>query len=188
MRSSSASHIVSLINEATRYPDIWYHGTEQSFDWFSDKFIGAKCGEIKPGGGLDQEGPGHYFTTSEADARRYGPRVFKVRINFARVVPETGRPLIRELETAMRKAPRLDLHLTNWDEDPKRAFRIALDAIVKYTTGPRDAFLQVWIDFFRHDELAFIRAMKSLGYTGCVIDRVGCQHAIIYDLAAVTKL
>ena len=166
---------------------VWYHGTNSKYEWFSDDFTGE---------GNDQEGPGHYFTTNLNNAKTYGKHVVEVSISFDKVVPNKGKINTREIETLIKQSPRLETYLSNWDESPKIAFKTALDSIINNSTDPRDAFLQVWNDFYKYEGPDFVRGMKNLGYTGCIVERNGshagipytCQHAILYDLSKVTLL
>lgn len=161
-------------------PDIWYHGSIHRFDWFSPEYIGK---------GHDAQGPGYYFTNSEADAALYGAtNIIKVSIDFNKIVPDKGRINRNVVERFIKASPNLEIVLSNYDENPNIAYRKLLNNIMN-SNGPRDAYLTIWAECYRHSELLWMENMVKLGYTGSVVNmREGVIHAIIYDLNKVTRI
>ena len=158
-----------------------YHGTPRNFDVFSLEFLGQ---------GHDEEGPGIYLTTDKTDAERYatGPtgRVLAVKARFRRLVSTQSPAKRSQIEQAVKRAPRLDLHLADWDEDPAVALRTAVTMIASGATE-HDAFQSVWADFYRHDEAAYLETMKALGFDGVEIDcSEGVRHLVMFSPSDLT--
>ena len=154
---------------------IWYHGSPKKFLDFSSEFLGS-------GRGHDQEGPGFYFTNDEADARGYGGYVLRVHLTLNRVVRLKGRIPDSQIRKMLDHAPDLADTLTNWDENPRIAYRNAVEAIKRYDS-PHQAFQTIWYDFYRGHEAQYLKNMVTiLGYDGVVVPKNnGVQHAIVFD-------
>lgn len=118
-------------------------------------------------GGVLQQGPGFYITTNADDATRYAGNtgyLHQLEINARKIVRIKGRINRTEIEKLINASPHRDDILTNWDENPVVAFNIAVDSIMKYSTGPNDAFQSVWSDFYRREEKKYLIQMVKLGY------------------------
>ena len=109
-----------------------------------------------------------------------------VDLDLQRELPLVGRANPKEVERLMRQAPDLEDSLMNWDEDPERAFKAALAAMLKQT-GPKAVFESVWYDFYRDDPAAYLRNVAALGYGGSLIPREdengeSIVHIVMYDV------
>lgn len=157
----------------------WYHGRTVHSTSFDLRFVGRSDAS-------DQEGPGFYFTTNLGDALGYAhPNgiVLSATLAVRKWLPLTGAPKRKEVERLMRASPCLDEMLTNWDEDPRRAFALGLDQMISAADSHRDALLNVWSDFYRRCGASpeWCRQVVKLGYDGVLIPRNGGQHAVVFD-------
>jgi len=163
--------------------DRWYHGRTVRSTEFDLKYVGGR--EAK-----DQEGPGFYFTTMLDDARGYAGSngiVLSVELAVRKWLPLTGAPKRREVERILRASPCLDDALTDWDENPVRAFQNALGSIIQYADSHRDALLRVWMDFYNrcNGSPEWCRQVTKLGYGGVIIPKTGGLHAVVFDPSAI---
>lgn len=157
---------------------VWYHGSPINLTGTnrpSYDFLGS-------GRGYDQEGPGFYFTSDESDARNYGKHILRAHLTLNRLVRLKGRILDGQIRKMLDNAPDLADTLTNWDENPRVAYRNAMEAIKRYDS-PHQAFQTIWYDFYRGHEAQYLTNMvKLLGFDGVVIPRgEGIEHAVVFD-------
>lgn len=153
---------------------VWYHGSPKRFQVFSYDFIGS-------GRGHDQEGPGFYFTSEESDARNYGEHILRVHLTLNRLVRLKGKILDSQIRKMLDGAPNLADTLTNWDENPRIAYRNAMEAIKRYDS-PHQAFQTIWYDFYRGHEVQYLKNMVNLlGFDGVVIPGGKIEHAVVFD-------
>lgn len=157
----------------------WYHGAKIVFDRFDPEHSAD---------GHAQEGPGFYLTTDPNDAATYGQHIMKLRLTVNKLLPTAGRVKPAEVERVMRASPDLEDVLMNWDENPNRAMRAAVQSMLSQD-DPKSVFEQVWYDFYRNDPAAWLHQMVALGYTGILIPKAnGVKHFICYDADALTLL
>jgi len=172
----------SLDEAAMRVPVTLYHGSKEKLTSFDLARVGK---------GNDQEGPGFYFTNSRKDALAYAnPNGYlhAVKVTARKLVPLKGKVNAKDIEALLRKAPNLDDKLLNWDEDKDTAFSKALSGILQYTKNPQDAFQQVWYDFYKGDEAAFLKEVVALGYDAAIPDpakRGGATHVVVFNPAVI---
>jgi hypothetical protein len=173
----------SLFNESTDFSAIFYHGSPKKFEKFSDEFVGGEDA-------TDQEGPGIYFTTSAEEARSYGEFIYEVRIDAQRFLDdETSSDSVNvdELYQLVKMADEWEMNAQDWAEDPDTGAMEASYSAIEYNDNEKDCFLQMWIGFYRYDEVNFVRNMVKLGYDGILINRINGdgKHAIVYNLKVV---
>jgi len=165
---------------ATAPKDIpWYNGSDQPRTTWSLDNVGKEEAN-------DQEGPGLYFTTDINEARGYGEYVSEVKLNLlkSRTVPLKGRLDTQRVRLLIRKAPDLADTLTNWDEDPRRAFETAVNQLIESSDGVHDLLQSIYADFYRGYPREFFKAIWM--YDGVVVPRAkGSLHAIIYNPAII---
>jgi len=149
------------ITEAARKIPIFYHGSNNRIESFSLEHLGT-------GIGLDQYGPGIYLTSSPQDAARYGKYIHTVEVDIPRSRFLGKRKISRQqVEELIKKAPDFEDRLTNWDENPRVAFKKATDNIFRsYYDDMREACEQVWFDFYypNHHTVDYLRRMVEMGY------------------------
>lgn len=150
----------------------WYHGTRARFTRFDPRYAAV---------GNAQEGPGFYFTKNINEAKGYGNRVLKCELDLTGEMHVNGPINRREIEYMIERAPDLEMDLTNWDEYPEVAFNKAVESMITYADGPKDAFESVWADFYRDEAAEWIRNVVRLGYTHTRPTRTDNQHIIMFD-------
>jgi hypothetical protein len=169
-----------MLQDAIDVNKVWYHGAPTEIQKFSDDFVGN---------GTDQEGPGIYFTDNEEDAASYMRKgdgqghLYTVHLNFKKVIPEKGKANKKQLIQLIQWAENYEEKLQGWDENPNVAIKMAMDSIVKYNHVPKDEFLQIYVDFYRHQPQEFVRNMVILGYDGFTVKRgfMNTTHAVVYN-------
>jgi hypothetical protein len=68
-----------LINAITKKPYVFYHGTNQNFDKFSDKFSGVNFGNLN-------QFKAHYFTTDKSYVEIYGKNIKRAILDIKKVL------------------------------------------------------------------------------------------------------
>lgn len=158
---------------------VWYHGRTAHSKTFDLNRIGN---------GVDQNGPGFYFTADLTDARSYAEPngiVGTFKLTPRKLLDDKKKPSLAEVTELMRASPTLDDLLANWDEDPAKAFAEARKSMMAQGSQ-RDAFLQIWVDFFRYEPQAWAKKVVELGYDGLLaLTPAGVEHLIIYSLDAI---
>lgn len=143
-----------------------YHGGRHRITTFKPEWLGK-------GAGHDQEGPGFYFTTNEGDARAYakgeGGFIHTITLSPRKLLKKSDRSKPSEIRKMMEWAPDLEGVLTNWDEDPKKAFNKAFRAMCQPTKAV-DAFQQIWYDFYRYYGADYLSGLVALGYDGHIVE------------------
>lgn len=162
---------------------IWFQGRTTHDTKLDPSYVGQ---------GTDQEGPGWYFTDHAEDASRYAApngSVLMGHLNI-RKLASSEKPADRKTIAALlERAPDLEHTLTNWDENPKRALKAAIDSILKYNPLEKDAFQQVWIDFYKTEPIEYLDALVALGYDGHVpTGSWGAQHHFVLYNAKAFRL
>lgn len=175
---------ITELLEAKNVGDIsamtWYHGSGQEFSAFDAS---------RAGRGVDQEGPGFYLTSDKNDALVYGAKIMQFKISVKKLVPLSGAIPVREVTALIKAAPDLEDTLSDWGEEFNKALRSAINSVVQYSKGPKDAFEQIWYDFYRDNPDVWLQNMVKLGYTGFVLDRAnGINHFICFDKSALTRI
>lgn len=163
----------NLLPEANTPTFEMYHGSDTQITKFMDDFVGGKEAN-------DQEGPGIYFTSSWKNARAYGNYVYTVKLSPKKFVStqEGKNAPIKELEWLMKQAPDWEGTAQNWDENPMRGLKIAVNDFIQYNDDPHNQFLQVWIDFYRDNPVEYVRNMVKLGYDAIIIENLNSLHAL----------
>lgn len=169
----------------TEKKEIFYHGSNADIKEFSFKHISAD-------GNRQLEGPGIYFTTMLDDAQKYGKNVYEVEIDVtkSKLVPTKKSFSRSDIEDLMKGAPELEDVLTDWDEFPKKALMKAADAVYD-SWGPNQYFdmvTQVWADFYRDENVAWLEEMVKKGFMGYRVARTGGDHLILYDLSKIKSI
>lgn len=170
----------SLLTEAL-HPIIAYHGSTNKITNFVMDFVGGKEAH-------DQEGPGIYFTTSEEDAGLYGTIIHKVELSLRKTLT-TSPNILKHKNTLLKliqQAPNYLDTLQNFDENPRKALSIALEGTIDYNDTEKDAFQQVWVDFYRNRPIEYVKNCVAMGIDGLIVPmKEGVQHIIIYNPTSI---
>lgn len=163
---------------------IAYHGSKTDFESFDLNRVGK---------GIDQNGPGFYFTQDIDDAKGYGDRVYEYELNLRKTVPTKGKINIAEIQKLMKLSSNLNDVLMNWGENKNVAFREALSAMIDAET-PFHAFTNVWYDFYRDHPKQYVENMIKLGYDGVIIKgsegygNISTTHIIVFNPNSIKKI
>lgn len=136
----------NLLNEKKM---IIYHGTDANIEQFD---VGKRNKE-----GHDQYGPGVYFSNSIDVAHQYGKNVYQANIDDSNFITssKTIRPHV--ITYMLKKSPHLEDVLTNWDENPYRAYSLLYQSMIDNSNNMIEALLNVWSDGYQLDNLSFIK-------------------------------
>lgn len=180
---------MAVINTRT----IWYHGGNRITDWRDyrwDRDRSTSDGNA--------EGPGMYFTTSIEEATGYLYQMPDPVIYAARMRPGfrllAGKPTLPFLLSVYAQASAEDQEtlITNFGiEYPTSAY--AVQGVLRnyvHASTKADAAIQLYHDLFRHDDGAYVVAMREAGYDGFIVPRrrAGSRqrdHLILWNVAAV---
>lgn len=159
---------------------IWYHGRSVKSTKFDPKYTGR---------GTDQQGPGFYFSSDLKDAASYAyPNgiVIKAKLNLRKELPDKGRKANeKEIKFLMDKALDLDGYLTNWDENPSKAYNKAFNSFM----DDELPYQQVWADLYRYEPELYLKNLVKLGYDGheSPVDS-DARHMIVYNPKSIEVL
>ena len=157
-----------------------YHGSDNKID----KFVIAN--EFMIDETIMKEGPGIYLTTSFDDARQYGKFIYEVEWKPKKLL-STKKARGTEanlywLSTFIKFSPDWKDDAMNWNEDPIKGLRMAVESIIESYETPKERYEQVWYDFYRNDPALYCQKMANRGYDGFIIDRQeGVKHAIVFN-------
>lgn len=174
----------SLIDEITTGGEYRvYHGTNVDITNFSDEFIGKDEA-------VDQEGPGIYFTTLEAEAAGYGKSIYDVTLSPRKLMDMTPiKPSKWQTFTTkmLKAAPDWEETAQNFDENPHRGLTNAVQSMMEYNDTEKDLAQQIWYDFYRYRPVEFVRNMVKMGIDGIIVPRHQGQgsHVIVYNPAII---
>lgn len=159
---------------------VWYHGRAATNPSFDLELVGK---------GNDEQGPAFYFTSDIKDATGYAyPSgiVITAQVQPKKLVD--GKAKAAEVEKLIRKSPVFHDALSNYDENPGTAFRIAFKGIMDQGSA-LDSFLSVWYEFYRYHPRAYLENIVELGYDGHLVPRQGgVQHLMIYNPKVIKVL
>jgi len=141
------------------------------------------------GQGVDQEGPGIYMTTNEEDAAGYARksegdgRIYKVIVHLKKPIPSKGRVKEAEIDSLIDWCEGYEDKLTDWGhenlQDNIKAFKQSL----RRQPNPKEVFLSIWYDLYRHNPINYVRNMVLLGYDGLIVQKefMNTKHIIVYN-------
>lgn len=159
-------------------PIIAYHGTDSLFDMFDLSFSRD---------GNDANGPGVYFTTSKDEACHYGKYLITAELNLRTFITSNKRANINVVKKMINLSPEKDDVLTNFDEDPRKAYNNAIKQIF-INDDAKETYERVWYDFYRDDNKLYCENMAKLGFDAVKINtHVGFQY-IVLNLASIKDI
>jgi hypothetical protein len=166
--------------EKLEEPVKWYHGTSTKIERFSDEFVGN---------GVDQNGPGIYFSNNLEDAASYSKKtgnsgfLYEVELNFKKLVPQKGSAKKSEVDSMIRWAEDYETKLMDWgSEELKTNYNLFIKSL-KNEENPLEVFQSIWYNLYRYQPIDFVRNMVTLGYDGFIVKRgfMNVSHAIVYN-------
>lgn len=174
-KSQYYTFITDKIEQIRNNPNLhktFYHGSNSVFDKFDLKYVGSASDNF-------QEGPGFYFTSSLEEAKHFGKYVKKYFLHIKKAVPLTGKMKIREVKFMIQNAPDYLEDLTNFDEDPRKAFDMAVMSYSQH--DPHDGFQTIWNDFYKNENSAYLLNMIKLKYDGVIKPNNSTTHVIVFN-------
>lgn len=164
-------------------PMVFYHGSNSPIKQFTLDFVNHNA--------VNQSGPGIYLTSSVDDAKRYGKFVhhLTVKVVKSRIMPDK-KALPRELvQKLLWDAPNREDNLMDWDENPQKALRKAVDAVMgRHAPNEfRQAMETIWYDHYRGEEKVWLQKMVELGYDGFMVTHSdNTVHYICFNPSVIT--
>ena len=157
-----------------------YHGSSHKITNFTDEFVGGTEA-------VDQEGPGIYFTSSKEDATHYGEFIHTVTLTPRLFLDKSTnlkklKPMLTKL---VKMADDWEMHAQNYDEHPVRGLNKFIEDTINFNETEKDAIQQVWIEFYRHQGVQFVRNCVILGVDGILVPKNGVVHYIVYNPAII---
>ena len=116
---------------------IAYHGTNNEFDEFDYMYVGY---------GLDEYGPGFYFTNSYEIAEEFG-KVGKYELTINKYIKQGQKSSKSDISKLIRWAPEYEDILTNYDENAYESLNKVIEILSNY--DKIDCFLTIWQDFYK---------------------------------------
>jgi len=75
-----------------------------------------------------------------------------------------------------------EMNAQDWSSNPEYGVKKAVEAAIEYNDTDKEVFLQIWIDFYRHREVEYVRNMVKLGYDGVFVPKEnGINHFVVYN-------
>jgi hypothetical protein len=138
------------------------------------------------------EGPGIYFTTHPKNAASYGKNITEANLSTgAKIIDKHEKPLSRaSINSMLNKVDKetLDNALSNWDENPRIARNMLLDAIHENAT-PQEQLMSIWADVFYHQSPdKYMDLMAKSKIAGMEIEKEGLSHFVVYDKKALSNI
>ena len=157
--------------------DLYYHGAQRERKGFTLDHLKFDT--------ANQEGPGIYLSSDKSDAMGYAyPSGFLhvIRVDKLNLATPDDPISKDKMIKLLKMAPDLEGDLTNWDEDPKIAFRALLGAVMN-SDGLPDALQTVWNEAYRYEEKSFVENCVALGFDGLFVQRTSnVVHIIVYNV------
>ena len=138
----------------------WYHGRTIDSDVFSYDYLGKEDA-------LNQEGPGFYFTSNFENAKRYAvPNgiILKCKVNYKKLIVKNdtsntiaNKKIVIDL---INNAPDKEYKLENFDENPKKAMLVAVNAYMHHKNAC-DVYQLIQNDFYKHNRKEYLQVISK---------------------------
>jgi len=153
-----------------------YHGSKYKFSKFVLDYVNFDAN--------NQLGPGIYLTNDPKEARNYSypdGYVYKLNlINTSNLVPKDIEINQDQIEQLLKSAPDLTGSLSDWDEDPKEAYKMLLDSILN-NDDMTEALQSVWIETYKQKEKDFCSNCIKVGIDGIIVQTGSSTHYVLYN-------
>lgn len=153
-------------------------------------YRGSNTDHLKLGGNgnnTQQYGCGLYFAEDENSASAYGKvKSFKISTSKG-FITDKKRTDYKLVEYLIKNAPNLEDSLTNWDENPKKALRQAIQANCDHPNMIRN-LIYIQNDFYRDEDDAYMENCIKYGISGLIVQANIGRFLILYDLTKVKVL
>lgn len=155
----------------------WYHGSSVRFDSFSLDHTGV---------GNDQAGYGFYFTNDKNEAMRYAKKcVYTVKLGLTDQIDAMmhGEPNSKILMALIQNTPD-EYASSNWDDDPRTAYQMGLEAAMSCDTM-YEALFEIQSSWYPTQSKQFLQNAVKLGLVGFTIGNSETLHAVMYNPNAI---
>lgn len=156
----------------------YYHGSTHKITNFVDEFVGQ---------GHDQYGPGVYLANRVHVAMGYaekGGYVYKAEVKLKKLLTESTKPNKAQILKLMKNSPD-EYAVSNWSEDPREAYQMALEQYMDYDM--LEACMFIWRDWYPNDPVAFVRELVLMGYDGSIYDiGHGTNFLVVYNPKSIS--
>jgi hypothetical protein len=134
------------------------------------------------GKGMDQQGPGLYFTNDPEEAKFYGKYVVVANLTLNKVLTDSKKPILREVQFLINNAPNKEDKLSDFGETEREAMKEATESYMD-NDSMKDSYLTICNDFYRGSSAKyFCINMAKLGYDGIVSKFSSTStHYIMYN-------
>lgn len=165
--------------ESLKIPDVWFHGTKVDFDKFDSKYIITDQS-------VAQEGPGFYLTSDKQDAEKYtnyNGYLKEVKLTRKNGIRNEKTKFREEFASSlMRRMPDKEMTLSNWDENPTKAFSMLRQSILESSDNLKEMILNVWADCYMGNEHTLVKYLVSGGIDGLLLNKAnGVQWLVVYN-------
>lgn len=160
---------------------IAYHGSNSEISIFKNDFVGGQDA-------IDSQGPGVYFTDSKYDAEHFGKYLYTVNIIPNKILSDKNKKGIttKLIIDLIKLKPDWEMIAYDWDENLEKGLKLSVQAILD-NDNAKDIITQVYVDYYMHEPLLYVRNCVKLGIDG--ISHVNVwgdgtttsQHYIIYN-------
>ena len=147
-----------------------YHGSNYKIENFKDEFVGK---------GIDQHGPGIYFTTNPETAEKYGKFMYEVDCDINKILSDKNKATDKEINFLLNNAPNLEDTLTDWGVSPQKGLVAYKKAIFSQTQT--EAFESIWYDFYRKEPIEYVRNVSKLGYQAVKVEKDNETWFIVFN-------
>lgn len=149
---------------------MFFHGSNHIIKSFSDEFVGQ---------GIDAFGPGIYFAKDIDLAEKFGTIMYSANISNFKALDNNKKPNKTQLLKLIKNAEDWEMTIQNWGENINLATNAYISELSKHSE--REAFEQVWADFYRHDPVKYVRSMVAMGFGGSIRTDDNTEVYIIFD-------
>jgi len=169
-----------IIFEKVAIKYIAYHGTKNEFEHFNYAYVGK---------GLDEYGPGFYFTNDYDEALKYG-KVSKYELTIEKYIIKDKKPLRGEVSKLIRWAPEYKDTLTNFGQYEYEAMNTAIKSLTRDGYDKVDSYLSICGDFYRKqgNSALFVKNLVRLKYDAYIVREGDNTKYIMYNIDKIRKL
>lgn len=120
------------------------------------------------GKGMDQSGPGLYFTNDLEEAKFYGKYILVANLDISKALTDSKKPLLREVQYLIKNSPNKSNVLSDFGETEQEAMKEATESYMD-NDSMKDSYLTIANDFYRGSSAKyFCINMAKLGYDGII--------------------
>lgn len=165
----------------------WFHGDQSQRTSFRDQ----KMDRDQAITDSNENGPGIYFTRSFQDALGYAyPNGYVYTVNVFpknKIILDRDKASSEHIKKLIDWCPpeRKEIGLSNWDEDPLKAEKIAIATYSKW--GLLNGSIGIYHDFYGNSEAnEWANSMMNAGYDGYWHWLAETEHFVVYNPSIIS--